>query len=1072
MSFVHLHVHSEYSLLDGMIKIDDLVQKAKSYKMPAVALTDHGVLHGAFQFYIKAKEAGIKPIIGVEAYKIEGSLKDKEVNDTTRYHLTLLAKNNLGYHNLLKLVSKSYLEGFYYKPRIDNEMLEEYSEGLIVLTGCLNGEIPSYLKEGQIKKAKKTIAFYQSIFKDDLYIELQRHPKSEELDIINKQLINLAREFGLPLVATNDVHYLNKEDAEAHEVLLCIQTQRTLQEENRPMSMIDIPDFYFKSVEEMKGSFIDLPEAIENTIKIAEKCNVEIPYGKIITPEFKVPEGFTHETYLQFLIDKFIKNRFKKITDEVKERVDYEFSVIKSKGYITYFLVVQDFINWAKSKGITVGPGRGSGAGSLIAYILNITEIDPLRYNLPFERFLNPDRPSPPDFDVDFADTRRDEVLQYVVNKYGEDKVGQIITFGRMEARLATRDVARAYGLSYAQGDRLAKMIPQGKQGFPMTLDKALEESSAFSFAYQTEPETKKIIDTARKIEGLARHSSVHAAGVVIADKSLTEYVPLQRDTKAGKIITQFDMYSMDLNSASNNKALGLMKYDFLGLRNLTILENTIKLVKKRRNRDIALKDIPLTDKPTFNLIKSGFTIGIFQLESSGMRHLAKELEANSISDISAMVALYRPGPMDLIPSFLQGKKYPEKVEYLHPKLKTVLGETYGVLVYQEQVMDIAVTIAGYTKSEADILRMAVGKKKKSLMKKEYLKFIDGVIKNGYSKSLGEKLFSFIEKFAGYGFNKPHSTSYALIAYWTAYMKAHYPVEFMTSLLKAEIEGSAGPTKELKIMQALDECKRMSIKILPPDIHHSERNFSIEDDSIRIGLTAIKNVGSTAIESIISERNKKKFKGLKDMLMRVDTRVVNKKVVESLIKSGAMDSFTHRSSLLSYYPNVLSEINSLRKEYDKDQKGLFAEESVIDLLDNYPKVTPFTDSEILTNEREVFGFPLTRSPLEPFKKILSNKGTLNIQGIGDLSVGSVIKIAGCVSYVKKIKTKKNGDEMIFSSIFDETGSIEVVVFPKVYLSTKEIWKENNVVYLKGVTQKKDDRSIILVNNAVNLANYL
>ncbi|MBI4008743.1 DNA polymerase III subunit alpha [Candidatus Roizmanbacteria bacterium] len=1072
MSFVHLHTHSEYSLLDGMCRIEDLLARAKEMKMSAVALTDHGALYGAFKFFIKAKEMGIKPIIGVEVYKAKKSRFDRQPGvDKDQFHLVLLAKNLIGYKNLLKLVTAAHLEGFYYKPRIDFELLEKYHEGLIALSGCLNGEIPSLLVENQVGQAERILERYISIFKSDFYLEIQRHPKMDILDKMNKDLIKLSRKYGVPLVATNDVHYLDSEDAYAQEILLCIQTLRTIFEKNRPLTMIDKPDFYFKSVEEMKGTFVDLPEAIENTLKIAKQCNVDIPYGKWILPNFQTPDKEPVDEYLKKLVNSKVGRMVKESKDLVRQRLEYELNIIVGKGYSTYFLIVQDFVNWAKKNGIAVGPGRGSVAGSLVAYILGITDINPLEYNLPFERFLNPDRPTPPDIDIDFADIRRDEVLRYVTKKYGEEKVAQIITFGTMEARLAVRDVVRALGMSYAQGDRIAKMIPQGKQGFPMTISQALEESAPLKFAYQTEEETKKVLDVARKIEGLPRHASVHAAGVVIADKELTEYVPLQRENKENRIITQYDMYCIDLNTVSDNKAVGLLKIDFLGLRNLTILEEAIGYVHKSLGSKIDIHKVPLDNEKTFELVSRGETVGIFQLESSGMRRLAKDLQPTKITDIDAMVALYRPGPMDLIPLFLENKKNPKASKYLHPDLKQILEETYGVLVYQEQVMEIANKLAGYTMSQADNLRMAMGKKKKALMEKEKVKFIEGCVKNGYRKSLAEKIFNFIEKFAAYGFNKPHSASYGLIAYWTAYMKANYPVEFMTALLSAELQGIAGPQREIKMAQAIEECRRMEISVLPPDINKSYYSFTIDGKAIRFGLSAIKNVGHAAIESILTARKNGSFKSFKDFLYRVDLRRVNKKTVESLIKAGAFKEYANRASLLSYYPHIVKEVAEAKADEEKGQFSLFGQEgSKLNLIDKITLVEDFNEDEILQMEKEIIGFLITKNPLLKFQKIIQKKITKKIGDVNTEDVNKTHILAGIVSAKKVIKTKRDNSEMAFMNLFDETGSIECVVFPKLFARLRDTIAINRVVMLKGKVNDREGRLSILVDNAVDLDN--
>ena len=1071
MSFVHLHLHTEYSLLDGMARIDQVFARAKELGMPALAITDHGALYGAFRFFLKGKEMGVKPIIGVEVYKAKNSRFDKKVGlEKDNYHLTLLAKNLVGYKNLLKLISSAYLEGFYYKPRVDFELLEKHREGIIVLSGCLSSEISLAILNRDYSEAERLIKKYIEIFDKNFYLEIQRYPKLKESIFLNEELIKLSRKFGLPVVATNDVHYLDKEDAYAQEILLCIQTQRVIFEKNRPLSMIDNPEYYFKSPKEMKGLFLDLPEAIDNTLKIASECNLEIPYGNWILPKFETPNGESPEDYLKKLTHQKISRVQGYDSDLIKKRVEYELSVIIKKGYATYFLIVYDFVNWAKNKGIGVGPGRGSVAGSLVAYILGITDINPLDHNLPFERFLNPERPTPPDIDVDFADTRRDEVLDYVSSKYGHDHVAQIITFGTMEARLAVRDVARALGLTYSQGDRIAKMIPPPRQGFAMTIAQALEESPTLKFAYENEEETKKVLDIARKIEGLPRHSSVHAAGVIMADKPLTEYVPLQKDPKEERIITQYDMYCLDLNAVSDNKAIGLLKMDFLGLRNLTIIENTLRYVEKNTSQKIDIHQIPLDDKKTYDLISSGYTIGVFQLESSGMRHLAKELKPKKLSDISAMVALYRPGPMDLIPSFLEGKNNSKKIKYIHPDLKEILTETYGVLVYQEQVMQIANKMAGYTMSEADNLRMAIGKKKKELMKKEKEKFIAGCIKNGYKKNLAEKIWNFMEKFASYGFNKPHSASYALIAYWTAYLKANFPVEFMTTLLTAELSGVAGPQREIKMAQAIEECQRMGIAVLPPDINYSFSGFTIEGGAIRFGLSAIKNVGEAAIESILSTREKEgRFVSFKDFLFRVDLRKVNKKTVESLIVAGAFSSFANRATLLTNYPRILEEVQKEKMKQDKGQFDLFGESDVKNkLVDNFKEVSEFSEEEIFEMERRIIGFLISKNPLSRYKEIIERKISKNIGDILETDVEKSLILAGIVNGKKVVKTKKDNQEMAILTVYDQTGTIDLIVFPKTYAKLKSILQINRVILFKGKVDQKEGGLTIILENAVDL----
>lgn len=1072
--FVHLHVHSEFSLLDGATKLEKLVQTAKDMGFSSIALTDHGAMYGAFKFFLKAKELGIKPIIGCEVYMAENSCEDKQPKmGADQYHLVLLAKNLDGYRNLMKLVSHAHLQGYHYRPRIDLKLLKEHSQGLIGLSGCMQGIISQSLLRNEEDKARRWVQQLQQTFTEgDFYIEIQRHPQIKELENLNQQLIKLARQFGIGLVATNDVHYLSKEDAYAQEVLLCIQTRRTMIEKDRPVSMLSVPDYYLKSKEEMKGQFLDLPEAIENTVLIANKCNLEIPHGQWVLPLYTVPKGLTAEGYLQQLTWERLANRYSQANIQVKQRIEYELGIITKKGYATYFLIVQDFVNWAKTHEVIVGPGRGSAAGSIVAYILGITDLDPLLHNLPFERFLNPDRPTPPDIDIDFADDKRDLVVRYVMEKYGNDKVAQIITFGTMEARMVVRDVARALGWSYSQGDRIAKLIPQGKQGFNLSLEQALQESGELMHLYKTDEKVTQLLDVSKKLEGLVRHSSVHAAGVVVADQKLTHYTPVQTESRGGKTITQYDMYCLDLNAVSDNKAIGLLKFDFLGLRNLSILGKALSYVKKQHQQDINLSKLILNDKQAYELIASGHTIGVFQLESRGMQRLAKDLKPNQFSDISAMVALFRPGPMALIPQFIDGKKNAKSIRYLHPDLKPILAETYGILVYQEQVTEIAHKIAGFTMTEADLLRMAMGKKKKELMKKGQVKFIKGCVDKGYSRKMAEQLYEFIEKFAAYGFNKAHSASYATISYWTAYVKAHYPVEFMTALLTAELEHATGSAREEKIVQILDECKRMGIKVLSPNINRSLMDFSIENKQIRFGLNGIKNVGGSALETIVMARNKQLFTSFKDFLLRVNLRKVNKKTIESLIYSGAFDQFGKRAALLVYYTQIIKEISKQKISIEEGQYDLFGKTAFNsnDAKDQLPEIEEFSQDELVSYEREAIGFYLSANPFTKYLSILKQKKTKAVCDLDQFKNKKVI-VGGVVKTVKKIKTKKNNDEMAFVTLTDFTSEIEMVIFPKLYLRTKNLWQNQQMILVKGLVQEKDRDLVLVIDEAISLRAY-
>jgi len=1065
--FVHLHVHSEFSLLDGLARMEDLISKTKELGMDAVGLTDHGAMYGTIKFYKQAIAAGIKPIVGVETYVAKRSRSDKQAGvDKDQFHLVLLAKNNLGYKNLLKLVTQAHLEGYYYKPRVDIELLRQYHEGLIALSACLNGEIPSLLLANQDTAAEKKAREYMELFGENhFYLELQAHPAIAEQEVVNKKLVQLSRDLGIPLVATNDVHYVNPDDAEAHEILLCVQTQHTILESNRPLSLASSPDFYLRSSDEMQKLFLQYPDAIANTRKIADMCQLEIQLGKWILPAFAVPEGETANTFLTKQARAGATRVYgDSFTQEKEERFNYELSIIHKKGYSTYFLIVADFVNWAKQQGIFVGPGRGSAAGSIISYCLGITGIDPFFFNLPFERFLNPYRPSPPDIDLDFADNRRDEVIAYVTEKYGADKVAQIITFGTMEARAAVRDTGRALGMPYAQPDRIAKLIPFGAQGFGMTISKALKQSPDLSVAYNTEPETKRLLDLSQKLEGVARHASVHAAGVVIADKPLVEYTPLQKETKGEKIVTQYDMYTV------GEDGVGLLKMDFLGLRNLTIIGETLRFIKDLHGEVIDITRIPLNDKPTFELLAKGETTGIFQLESSGMRRYIKELQPTTVFDLMAMVALYRPGPMQVIPEFISRKHDASKITFPHPKLETVLKQSYGIIAYQDDVLLTAITLAGYSWEDADKLRKAVGKKIPADMKKQEEKFIAGCKKNGITDAHAREIFHLIEPFAGYGFNKAHAACYAMIAYQTAYLKRHYPIEFMTAILTAESRVATGSIREEKMTMIVEECKRMQIPLLAPDINKSEIEFSIEGTKvpkIRFGLSAIKNVGSAAIDSILAARRRDgSFTSLHDVCSRVDLSKVNRKTLESLVKAGALDAYGKRAAMLTALPEITEAAHKLRKKTQGGQVGLFdsEEEKTPEVQDRLPEMEELSRPELLRFEKELLGFYLTEHPMSAHLHKIANKVSHEIGSISSADVDSPVVIGGIISTIKKIITKSGGKEMAFLRLSDLTGSIEVVIFPRLFATAKNNLLVDTVVIIKGKVSEKDERLAVLAND--------
>ncbi|KKQ36668.1 MAG: DNA polymerase III subunit alpha [Candidatus Levybacteria bacterium RIFCSPLOWO2_12_FULL_37_14] len=1059
--FVHLHNHSEFSLLDGLSKIKDMVLRAKELGMKALAITDHGNMYGTIKFYKTCLEEGIKPIIGCEIYVSRRSRHDKEAGvDTDSNHLILLAKNNTGYKNLMKIISISNLEGYYYRPRTDMDLLKEYHGGLICLSACVNGFVSEPLLQNQEETARKRAQTLSEIFgKDNFYLELQRHIDVKDQDPLNEKLISLSKKLGIPLVATNDNHYVSAADAEAQEILLCIQTQNTIDTKNRKLSMISSPDFYIKSQEEMKGLFIQTPEAIENTVKIADMCNVEIILGKWIMPVFSVPNSRTSAEYIQEQVKEGLKRRYGNVTPAIKERADYELSVILKKGYETYILIVADFVNWAKARDITVGPGRGSNAGSIVSYALGISDVDPLFFKLPFERFLNPMRPSPPDIDLDFADNRRDEVIGYVTQKYGRDKVAQIITFGTMEARGSVRDTGRALGMPYSGPDRISKMIPPGWQGHAMTLERALDQSPELKIAYQSEPETKKLLDLAKKLEGVARHASMHAAGVVIADKPLTEYTPLQKETNGEKIITQYDMYTV------GEDGVGLLKIDFLGLRNLTIIQESLRFIKDNQQKDIDLSVLSYEDKETYDLLASGETTGIFQLESSGMRRYIKDLKPTTIFDLQAMVALYRPGPMANIPEFIRRKHNPSLIKYPDPRLSDILKESYGVITFQDDVLLTAIKVAGYSWLEADKLRKAIGKKIASEMKKQHDKFVEGCVNNGMLRKKAEEFWILFEPFAGYGFNKAHAAGYATIAFRTAYLKAHYPVEFMTALLTAESRGTTGPVKNEKIAQAVAECKRLKVAILPPDINKSQSDFSIENKiNIRFGLTAIKNVGTAAIKSIFDARIQGKFKSFEDFCLRVDLGPVNKKTIESLIKAGAMDAFDNRASLLMSYPEIVEKAHRKIKQKKEGQTSLFGETEEIKMehKTSENKINDFSTNEKLAFEKEFLGFYLTSHPqldnLVHVKSMVSHE----LEHLTEEKEGAKVKIGGIVESLRRIFTKKNNSEMAFLLIANEKGlSIECVVFPRTFDQYKDLLIKDSVIIVEGHLDTKNDRPAII-----------
>ncbi len=1054
--FVHLHTHTEYSLLDGAGRIKESVARAAELGMPALAITDHGVMYGVIDFYKAAKKAGVKPVIGCEVYVAPRSRTDRDPRrDSRQHHLVLLARNMDGYKNLMELVSRGFSEGFYYKPRVDHELLKRYSSGLTALSGCLAGDIPAAIMEHREEDALRLISFYRDTFgKENFFLEIQDHGIPEQKEV-NQGLIQLSKATGTPLVATNDLHYIKSSDAEAHDVLLCIQTGKTVEDAGR--MRFSSSEFYLKSAEEMEALFPEQLDALDNTLAIADACNLDFEFGNTHLPVYEIPVDYDDNGYLRKVCMDGAHSRYgEELSAEVVERLDFELNVIKQMGYASYFLIVWDFIRYAHEKGILVGPGRGSAAGSLVAYCLSITNIDPLKYNLLFERFLNPERVTMPDIDIDFCYEKREKVIDYVVEKYGVESVSQIITFGTMAARAAVRDVGRALNLPYAEVDKIAKMIPAELN---ISIADAMEKTPELQELTKSDPRVAKLIELSLAVEGLPRHASTHAAGVVISRDPLVNYVPLQKSGEDG-MVTQFPMGTLE--------ELGLLKMDFLGLRTLTIMEEAVRLIKMSLGKEVDISKLPLNDEATYALLSHGDTAGVFQLESSGMRSVLRELKPNVFEDIIAVVALYRPGPMEQIPTFIQSKHGHIPIRYAHPSLEPILKETYGVMVYQEQIMQVAATMAGFSLGEADLLRRAIGKKKLEVLNEQREKFVKGCTAKGHSAKAANEVYDLIVKFASYGFNKSHAAAYALIAYQTAYLKANYPTQFMAALLT----GVMGTSD--KVATYIGDCKRMGIDVLAPEISISEANFTVSGEKeIRYGLSAVKNVGAGAIESILKARSELgSFESLRDFCSKVDLRACNKKVMENLIKSGAFDCFgANRNQLLAILDDTVSAGQTMQKERQSGQMCMFefAEEDCdwIKLEDEYPDLPAPSSRERLAMERESIGLYISGHPLQEYSKVLSHYPYLtNCSDLKQCQDNAQVVIAGMIVGVKQIITKA-GKPMAFFILEDLQNQVEVVVFSAVYEESRAYLENDRVVIVQGRTSHKEEEEAKIIADSIS-----